>query len=207
MKWLKEYRFPIIINILAILPLAWLAWDFAFDQLSADPIREIQLRTGRYALILLVISLACTPVYRVFHHKSILMLRRLSGLYAFAYASLHLLNFVGVDYGFNFGAIQQDALAKRFAIAGLATYLLLLPLVITSTNGWRKRLGDNWKRLHRLAYLTALLAIIHFIWQSKIDIRVPLIYAAVVAVLLIVRLPVIRNLMGKIIKKQTVKPG
>ncbi|MFC1934726.1 sulfite oxidase heme-binding subunit YedZ [Chloroflexota bacterium] len=205
MRWIKEHRYPILINILALVPLVWLVWDFAFDHLSADPIREIQLRTGRYALILLVISLACTTVYRMFRHKSIRPLRRLSGIYAFSYASLHFLNFVGVDYGFDLSAIQQDVLEKRFALAGLAAFLLLIPLVITSTNGWRKKLGKNWKRLHRLIYLIDLLAIIHFIWLSKIDIRIPLIYGTLVVILLIIRLPAIRSIMSKTTKKQTIR--
>lgn len=187
-SWLR-----ILVHLAALSPLALLAWDFTQGQLTANPIREIQLRTGKTTLVLLVLSLACRPAGAILGFKQVLTLRRPLGLYAFAYACLHLLNFVWVDYGFDFELIRQDALEKRFALAGLLAFLCLLPLALTSTKGWRRRLGKRWARVHTLVYLAASLAVIHFIWQTKADFRQPLAYGAVVAVLLAARLPHVRK--------------
>jgi len=201
----------LLTHIAALLPLAVLAWDFAQNQLTVNPIEEIQLRTGKYALVLLVLSLACTPINRIFGLKLVLPLRRLLGLYAFMYASLHFLNFVGLDYGFDFALIREDISEKRFALAGFAAFLSLLPLAITSSKGSMKRLGKNWERLHWLVYLAALLAVTHFIWQVKADIREPLLYGAVVVLLLIVRLPpvrkAVRELGSQLKGKREISPG
>jgi sulfoxide reductase heme-binding subunit YedZ len=188
-----ERFLQILTHLGALTPLAVLTWDYAQNQLSVDPIREITLRTGKAALVLLVLSLAITPVHILFGTRPVLKLRRPLGLYAFLYASLHGLTFVGLDYGFNLGLILQEVLQKRFVQAGILAFLLLLPLAITSTRGWMRRLGKNWKRLHRLVYLAALAVVVHFVWLAKGDIREPLIYAAAVVVLLLVRLPPVRN--------------
>jgi sulfoxide reductase heme-binding subunit YedZ len=188
-RWLR-----VLTHIAALLPLAALLWDYAQDQLTVDPIREITLRTGRYALTLLVLSLACTPVRIIFGFKQATRLRRPLGLYAFLYASLHALTFIGLDYGFDFSLIAQAVLEKRFVQVGLLAFLTLLPLAMTSTRGWIKRLGKNWRRLHRIIYLAALLAVVHFVWVAKAGARSrPLLYGAVVALLLVIRLPGIRS--------------
>ena len=199
MPKLKVPGLQILVHIGALVPLAWLAWQFSQDNLTANPIREIQLRTGRYALNLLVLTIACTPVYNIFGFKPARQWRRTLGLYAFMYAGLHLLNFIGLDYGFNFALIEEGIAAKPFALVGLAAFIILLPLAVTSTKGWVKRLGNNWPRLHRLVYLAGILAVIHFIWltKSKAGIRLPLVYGAVIALLLIVRIPVIRRLISR----------
>lgn len=189
MPKLKAYWFQILVHIAVLMPLAVLAWDFAQGQLTANPIQEIQLRTGRYTLILLVLTLACTPAYHLVGLKQVLVLRRLLGLYTFAYASLHFLNFVGLDYGFNFALIWEDIGTKRFILVGFAAFLVLLALAVTSTAGWKKRLSKNWKYVHRLIYGAAILAVLHFIWQAKVDLSVPLIYASIVTLLLVVRIP------------------
>jgi sulfoxide reductase heme-binding subunit YedZ len=165
--------------------------------LTANPIREITLRTGRVALVLLLLSLACTPVYILFRFKPALKLRRPLGLYAFLYAGLHLLTFVGLDYRFDFSLIVPEILEKRFVQVGMLAFLLLLPLAITSTRGWIKRLGKNWKRLHRLVYLAAVAVVIHFVWVAKGDIRRPLRYGAVLALLLLIRVPPIRRILRR----------
>ena len=183
----------ILTHLAALTPLAVLAWDYAQGQLSADPIREVTLRTGRAALVLLMLSLACTPIHIVFGFKPLLRLRRPLGLYAFLYAGLHGLMFIGPDYGFDLGLILEEIAQKRFLQAGIAAFLLLLPLAITSTKGWMRRLGKNWKRLHHLAYVAALIAVVHFVWLAKGDVRRPLVYGAVVVVLLVVRLPPVRR--------------
>jgi len=199
MPKLKVAGLQLLVHIGALLPLAWLVWEFSQDQLTANPIREIQLRTGRYALNLLVLTLACTPVYNILGFKPALQLRRTLGIYAFMYAGLHLLNFLGLDYGFNFALIKDGIAAKPFALVGLAAFILLLPLAVTSTKAWVKRLGNNWPRLHRMVYVAGILAVLHFIWlaKSKASLLEPLIYSAVIAFLLVLRIPVIRGLISR----------
>ncbi len=181
----------------ALAPLVLLIGDYWCDRLTVNPIQAITWRTGKWALVLLILSLACTPASTLFGYKGALRLRRPLGLYAFLYASLHFLTFVGLDYGFDVVLLREAVLEKRYALAGLAAYLNLLPLALTSTRGWQRRLGKGWKRLHRLVYLAALLAVVHFIWLVKSDIREPLRYGAVVLALLILRVPALRRAIGR----------
>lgn len=182
-------------NLAAAAPLALMFWDYSQGVLGIDPVNAINNRTGRTAIILLLASLACTPVNILFGWRQVLGLRKSLGLWAAGYAALHLLNFVGLDYAFNLSQLVQDAvLDKPYILAGLAALLLLLPLVLTSTRGWMRRLGKNWKRLHRLAYAAGTLAVLHFLWQAKAAERwEPLIYAVVLALLLALRLPPVRR--------------
>jgi sulfoxide reductase heme-binding subunit YedZ len=189
-RWLQ-----VLTHVGALIPLALLVWGYTQNQLTANPIREITLRTGRVALVLLLLSLACTPATILFRFKPALKLRRPLGLYAFLYAGLHLLTFVGLDYGFDFSLIVPEVRQKRFVQVGMLAFLLLLPLAITSTRGWIKRLGKNWKRLHRLVYLAAVAVVIHFVWLAKGDIRRPLRYGAVLALLLLIRVPPISRIL------------
>ena len=184
----------IVVHIVALLPLVVLIWDFTQANLTANPIREVQLRTGWAAINLLMLSLACTPINILTGFRSVLSLRRPLGIYAFFYALLHFINFIGIDYSFNFALIREDLFEKRYAIAGFASFILLLPLAITSIKRLRQRLGKNWQRLHWLVYLAATLAVVHYIWQTKADISLPLIYGGVLVILLAIRLPVVRNL-------------
>ncbi|MBI4186033.1 MAG: sulfoxide reductase heme-binding subunit YedZ [Chloroflexi bacterium] len=195
-RWTIALR--ILTHLAALSPLAILIWDFAQGQLTVNPIQEIQLRTGKYALILLVLSLACTPISTAFRTTWVLSLRRPLGLYAFMYASLHFLNFIGLDYGFDFAFIWADIAQKRFALAGFATFLLLLTVAVTSTRRCMKRLGKKWERLHRLVYIAAPLAVLHFIWQAKADIREPLAYGLIVAVLLVMRTPPVKRRLSEL---------
>lgn len=187
----------LLVHAAALAPLAVLTWHLSQNELGANPIREIQLRTGRYALILLVLSLGCTSASAISGIRQLMPLRRTLGLYAFLYASLHLFNFVVVDYGLNLAFIREGISDKRYALAGLASFLILLPLAVTSTRGWRTRLGDNWKRMHRLVYLAALLAVLHLLWQVKADRSEPLVYAGILALLLVVRLPGVLKLFRR----------
>ncbi len=197
MKWLRRHGAFVIINVLAALPLLLIAIDAWLGQLSADPVTEVQDRTGFYAIILLIVSVASTPLYWLLGFSWLRQLRRLTGLYAFGYVALHIINLVWLDYEFNLAFLREDILVKRYIIAGLAAFVLLVPLVFTSTTGWQKRLGRGWRRLHYLVYPAALFAAIHFIWQTRVDLRLPLAFTAVIAVLLIVRLPYIRNLIDR----------
>jgi len=174
-------------------PFALLIWNYWHNQLTANPIQYITFWTGKAALVLLVLTLACTPVNTLFGVRQVLALRKPLGLYAFAYACLHLLTFVGLDYGFDVGLLEGAVLEKRYALAGFAAFLSLVPLAITSTRGWMKRLGKNWKRLHRLIYIAGLLAVVHFVWLVKSDVREPLAYGAVLLSLLVLRLARVRE--------------
>ena len=120
-------------------------------------------------------------------------LRKLLGLYAYLYVGLHFLIFVGLDYGLDLQLLYEAVFEKRYALVGFAAFLILTPLAITSTKGWMKRLGRNWKRLHKVVYGAALLGVIHYVWLVKSDIREPLIYGAVLVLLLAVRVPPIRR--------------
>ena len=185
-----------LIHILALLPLVILVWDFTQGRLTVNPIQEIQLRTGKYALIFLVLTLSCTPLNILFGFKSVLRLRRALGLYSFMYASLHLFNFIVLDYGFNLDLMLSDISGKRFVFAGLAAFLILSLLAATSLRSSVSRLGRNWHRLHWLVYVAAILSVTHFLWQVKADIREPLIYGILVALLLVIRIPYIKNVIN-----------
>jgi len=198
MYWLKKNWLRLLVHVAALLPLVILIFNFSLGRLTVNPIQEIQLRTGDYALILLVVTLAVTPVSRLLKSRKILGLRRSLGLYAFMYASMHFLNFLVLDYRFDFYLISEDLFEKRYAIAGFVAFLCLIPLALTSTRGWIVRLGRRWGLLHRLIYPAAILAVVHFIWQVKADIREPMVYAVIVLVLLLVRLPVIRNMVTRL---------
>jgi sulfoxide reductase heme-binding subunit YedZ len=190
----NRYRlFYLFVHLGALFPLAWLLWDFSTDNLTANPIQAMTLRTGKAAIVLLVLTLSVTPFYTVTGFKPILPIRRTLGLYTFLYVSIHFLIFIGVDYGFNLTLLKGAIFEKRYALVGFAAGLMLLPLAITSTRGWMKRLGRRWKQLHRLVYLASLLAVFHYIWLVKSDIRQPLIFGTVVVLLLIARIPRVRK--------------
>jgi sulfoxide reductase heme-binding subunit YedZ len=188
-------------HVAALAPLAALLLAWTRGGLGANPIREITLRTGRSALALLVLSLACTPA-RILTGLAVLQrLRKPLGLYAFLYVCLHLLTYVGLDFGFALSFLWPEIRQQPFIQAGLLAFLLLLPLAITSTRWWRKRLSRNWKRLHRLVYLAAILAVLHFYWLVKGDWRRPVTYAIILGLLLLARLPPVRRILVKLRKR------
>jgi sulfoxide reductase heme-binding subunit YedZ len=190
---LKAQWLRIVVHIGAWIPFAVIVWDVLTHQLNADPIRDIILRTGKTALVLLVLSLACTPANILFGFRSALKVRRTLGLYAFFYALVHAVMFVGVDYGFDLALLQGAVLERPYALVGAAAFLILLPLAITSTKGWMRRLGRLWTTLHRWVYLAALLVVAHFVWLVKLDVREPLTYGAIVVLLLVLRVRLVRE--------------
>jgi sulfoxide reductase heme-binding subunit YedZ len=197
MRRFQFTKFQILVHLGSLVPLTRLIWDFFTDHLTANPIQAATFRTGKAALVLLVLCLACTPLNTVFGFREALKVRRALGLYAFLYVCLHLLIFL-VDNALVNGAIdlelvRQATVDKRYALVGLAAFLTLLPLALTSTKGWQKRLGKTWRALHRWVYLAGLLAVIHFVWLVKSDIREPLLYGAVVIFLLLLRIPILRR--------------
>ncbi len=190
----------IAVHVGAWLPLAKIIYDFFTDNLTANPIQAIEQRTGKDALILLVLSLACTPLVSLAGWKQLVQRRKALGNYGFMYAMLHVLTFVGIDYGFNFYSILRDVGTKSYILIGLSAFLLLLPLAFTSFQYWMKRLGKKWKTLHKLVYLISPLAVLHFILAMKGDITrlsgniaEPLYYGLVVLLLLTARLPPVKH--------------
>jgi methionine sulfoxide reductase heme-binding subunit len=200
MRRLHFTRLQAAVHIGALLPLAWLVKDYLTNNLTVNPIQAATLRTGDTAIILLLLSLAVTPIITLTGYSRLSKVRRPLGVYAFLYASIHLYIFVGVDYGFNFNFLLADIAQKRFIFAGLAAFLLLLPLAFTSYRYWQKRLGKNWKYLHRLVYLAAILVVIHVAWAVKGDLFTlqgdiwkPLLAGSVLTLLLLARIPGIRR--------------
>lgn len=178
----------------ALTPAAWLAWDGFWGGLGANPVEAIMLRTGWWGLVLLTVTLAVTPLRRLTGWNSIVRVRRLLGLFAFFYICLHLTNYVVVDQWFDFSMILEDITERPFITVGFAAWLILLSLAVTSTRGWIRRLGRKWQRLHRLVYVAAGLGTLHFYWKVKADTREPLVFIAILAVLLLLRLPALRRL-------------
>lgn len=186
-------KFQAAVHIGALLPLMLLIFDWTRDNLTFNPIQALELRTGKYALVLLILALACTPLNTVFGFRQALKVRRALGLYAFFYASIHFLIFIGLDYQFDLALLQEAIFEKKYALVGFSAGLILLSLAITSTRGWMKRLGKTWTKLHKFVYLAGILVIVHYIWLVKSDIRTPLLYGALVLVLLLLRIPYFRR--------------
>jgi sulfoxide reductase heme-binding subunit YedZ len=191
-QWLR-----IVVHVGALVPFAWIVWAYWQNLFLVDPIREITTLTGKTAIILLMLSLACTPITTLFGFNQVLRVRRALGVYAFLYVGLHFLTFVGLDYGFDLDLLGDAIFEQRYVVVGFAAGLVLLPLALTSTKGWKRRLGKGWKRLHRLVYLAGILAVVHFLWLVK-DIQEPLRYGVVLAVLLALRIPRVRKAVSNI---------
>jgi len=171
----------------ALVPAAALVyWTFTGD-LTANPIEFITDTTGTTALSLLVITLTVTPLRRITGRNELIRLRRMLGLFAFFYACLHMLTWVVLDWFFDVASMVTDVLTRPFITLGMTTFLLLLPLAVTSTAGMIRRLGRRWQQLHRLVYVAAVTAVIHFWWVVKADFRQPRLWALALCVLLAFR--------------------
>jgi sulfoxide reductase heme-binding subunit YedZ len=176
------------VGVAAVLPAARLGWLLAHDGLGANPVAEAMNRLGWWTLILLLASLALTPIKILTGWAWPIALRRLVGLLALAYAGLHFSWYLGVDQFFDFREIYSDIVKRKFITVGFGALGLLIPLGVTSTAGMVKRLGARrWKRLHRLVYVAAGLGVIHFIWRVKSDVREPLVFAGALFILLAIR--------------------
>ena len=170
--------------VAALVPAALLVRGLLTGNLGVNPAETIQLETGRWALKFLLLSLAVTPVRRLTGWNIVIQYRRMLGLFAFFYATLHLLSYWSFDLGFAVGDFAADILKRPFIALGFAAFVLLTPLALTSTRGWIRRLGKRWAQLHRLVYLAAILAAIHFALKVKVFSGDPVAYAAVLAILL-----------------------
>jgi sulfoxide reductase heme-binding subunit YedZ len=172
----------------ALVPLAAILVRATRGELGADPIAQALNQLGLVALVFLVAALAATPLKTLFGWTWPIRLRRMLGVFAFSYAALHVVTYTALDQGFDWAAIWADVTKRKFIYVGFATFVLLVPLAITSTNGMVRRLGFvRWKQLHRLAYVATALAVVHFTWRVKKDMREPLAYGAVLTALLLVR--------------------
>lgn len=202
----KRYTpLQIAIHVYAWSEFVVLIFQFFTHNLTANPIQALEQRTGRHAITLLVMSLACTPLNTLFHWRELLKRRRALGLYAFMYATIHVLIFVDLDYGLAWSLILQTIFEKPYIVVGVLGFLMLVPLAFTSFDIWKKRLGKTWKRLHQTIYLTVPILILHYAWGKKGDffrlegdIIRPLIYGLIVLLFLIMRISPVRKALASL---------
>jgi sulfoxide reductase heme-binding subunit YedZ len=181
----RRLSFKPALLVVCLCPIAYLTWRGLTDRLGADPIREIQIETGLWTLRFLAATLAITPLRRLTGWNALVKYRRMLGLFTFFYASVHLAWWIGVDWFFDFPAMWEEIVKHKYILVGMATFLLMTPLAITSTKGWVRRLGGaRWARLHRLVYLCAIGGTVHYLWAVKKDTFYPLVYFTVFAGLL-----------------------
>ena len=183
-KWTKVPVF-----LLCLAPLAILVWRGLTAKLGANPVEFIQHTTGDWTLRFLVITLCITPLRKLLKLPDLIRFRRMLGLFAFFYACLHFLTYLGPDQSFDLDAMWKDVAKRPFITVGFTAFVLLIPLALTSTAGWIRRLGGRrWQLLHRLIYISAICGVIHYYWLVKSAVLRPLTYGAIVAVLLLWRL-------------------
>jgi methionine sulfoxide reductase heme-binding subunit len=188
MDW-RWFGLKSMAHALALWPAAWLVWRALHNQLGADPIAALTHGTGEWALRLLLLGLAMTPLRLLTKQSWPIQFRRLIGLYAFFYASLHFAVYLFLDLGSGYWSqIGADILKRPFITIGFAAWLLLIPLALTSNQWMMRKLKKNWQTLHKSVYLIAVLAVLHFWWLVKSDVREPLVYAGVLGVLFGVRI-------------------
>ena len=177
------------------LPAALLLWRAFNGDLGANPIETLEHETGIWALRLLLVTLAMTPLRQLSGRAEFIQVRRMLGLYSFFYVSCHFAIFLVFDLSLSLAALFEEIIERPYITVGFSAWLLLLPLAITSTRGWQQRLKRNWKRLHRLIYPAVLLGCVHFLWKVKADPVEPLIYLALAVLLLALRMPRVRALL------------
>jgi len=199
-RWTQPLLF-----LLCLVPLLLLIWRFYHDQLGANPIENITHKTGDWTLRFLLITLCVTPFRKLLNQPKLARFRRMLGLFAFFYGCLHLTTWVWLDKFFDLHEMWRDVVKRRFITVGMTGFVLLIPLAITSTAGWVRRLGFvRWQRLHRLVYFSALAGVIHYYWLVKSDVRLPLFYAGILTLLLGYRIVVWRS--GKTTKVHSQAP-
>ena len=183
-KWTK-----VIVFLVCLVPLGGLIWRGFTNGLGANPVEFIQLTTGRWTLRFLVFTLSITPFRKVLNLPDLIRFRRMLGLFAFSYLCIHFLTYLVLDQSLDFRTIAKDVAKRPFITVGFLGFLLLLPMAITSTAGWIRRLGGRrWQMLHRGIYFAAVCGVIHYYWKVKSDVRLPVFYGMLVAILLLWRL-------------------
>ena len=182
-RWTKP-----IVFVLCLVPTGLIAWPFFHGEIIPDPATFIQHATGDWILRFLVITLSVTPLRKILGVPELIRFRRMFGLFAFTYACLHFLTYIGFDKLFNLSEIWKDVAKRPYITVGFTGFVLLIPLALTSTAGWIRRLGGRrWQMLHRLIYISAICGVIHYYWLVKSAVIRPLTYGAIVALLLVWR--------------------
>jgi len=183
-KWTK-----VAIFLICLIPFADLVWRSTHSELGANPVEFLQHATGDWTLRFLIFTLCITPFRKLFNLPDLIRLRRMLGLFAFFYVCLHFITYLGPDQQFDLAGMWKDVAKRPFITVGFTAFVLLIPLAITSTAGWIRRLGGKrWQMLHRSIYFAAVLGVIHYYWLVKSDVREPLFYGTLVAILLLWRL-------------------
>lgn len=178
-----------LVFLLCLAPLLVLGWRIGSDALGPNPVETVLHFTGLWALRMLLVTLAVTPLRRLTGLSWLLRFRRMLGLFAFFYAALHFAVYLVLDRTLVWGEILRDLTERPYITLGFLALVLLVPLAITSTRGWMRRLGRRWQRLHRIVYVVAVLGVLHFLWLVKADLQEPLIYGTLLGGLLAARLP------------------
>ena len=191
MTWFRDRvaTFKPLVFSVCLVPLVWLAWDTMQQTLGPDPVAALEHRTGLWALRLLLITLGITPLRRFTGWHKAIRFRRMLGLFAFFYASVHLLIYVVIDLGGFWSQLLDEIVKRPYITLGFSAWLLLVPLAITSTKAMIRRLGRRWQQLHRLVYVAAMLGTLHFFWLVKADHREPALYVGIFVILMLLRLP------------------
>jgi len=188
-----------LLFLLCLLPAAALVWSIAAGDLGANPLEEIRDSTGIWTLRFLLMTLAITPLRRLTRWHNIIKIRRTLGLFSFFYAALHFISYVWLDQFFALSEMIKDLTKRPFIMAGYTSFVLLIPLAVTSTRKWILRLGGaRWQLLHRLIYVSAAAGILHYFWRVKLDVRQPISYGIVLAVLLLLRVYALRRLSTRV---------
>jgi len=188
-KILTGKRAKVFVFLLSVVPLLFLVWRGFRGELTANPVEFLQHQTGDWTLRFLIFTLSITPLRKILNLPELIRFRRMLGLFAFSYACLHFLTYLGPDQSFNVAGMLKDVAKRPFITVGFAAFVLLIPLAITSTAGWVRRLGGKrWQALHRVIYACAILGVVHFYWLVKSDVREPLFYGMLVGILLAWRL-------------------
>jgi len=183
-KWTK-----VAVFLSCLIPFGDLVWRIIKSELGANPVEFLQHATGDWTLRFLVFTLCITPFRKLLNLPDLIRFRRMLGLFAFFYVSLHFLTYLGPDQAFDLAAMWNDVAKRPFITVGFAAFVSLIPLAVTSTAGWIRRIGGKrWQMLHRLIYFAAVCGVIHYYWLVKSDVRKPLFYGALVGILLLWRL-------------------
>jgi sulfoxide reductase heme-binding subunit YedZ len=184
--WTKAFLF-----LLCLVPVGRLGWKFYRQDLGANPVEFITHATGDWIIRFLLITLSITPLRKLLNLPPLARFRRMFGLFAFFYGCLHFMTWFWLDKSFDFSEMWKDILKRRFITVGMTGLALMLPLALTSTAGWVRRLGfERWQRIHRLVYFSALAGVIHYYWLVKSDVRLPLLYGGILAILMAYRITI-----------------
>ena len=193
LRQINQKYLKIVLFTLSLVPIFFIIYQIITNQLGPEPIKDITHHTGKWTLYFIVITLAMTPLKKITKLNIWINYRRMFGLFIFFYASVHLMTYVGLDYRFDLASIGDDIIKKKYIFIGFSAWLLLIPLAVTSNKRMVKILKDKWKKLHRLIYLISLFGVIHYLWLVKRDLTEPLIFLAVILILLAFRFKFKKN--------------